>query len=147
MKRKRKASDQPVNTAPRWRPRKRRSSRSAGGDGKELNWVQKDTQVHRETLGGLVAELTDLTEPDFDDCDMARDSLPMPLSRQQSLTAWAPGPPRTDNSSNWERVLRAGGADPPFSVFLSIHGTAGPGVPPGRVSSLHCPSLSYSGHP
>jgi len=25
--------------------------------------------------------------------------------RQQSLTAWAPGPPRTDNSSNWERVL------------------------------------------
>ena len=46
-----------------------------------------------------------------------------------------------------ERVLRAGGANPPFSVFLSIHGTAGPGVPPGRVSSLHCPSLSYSDHP
>jgi hypothetical protein len=72
----------------------------------------------------------------------ARDSLPMPLTpttprrtRQQSLTAWAPGPPRTDNSSNWERVLRARGANPPFSVFLSIHGTAGPGVSPGRVSS------------
>ena len=52
-----------------------------------------------------------------------------------------------DNSSNWERVLRAGGANLPFSVFLSIHGTAGPGVTPGRVLSLHCPSLSYSGHP
>ena len=30
-------------------------------------------------------------------------------------------------------MLRAGGANLPFSVFLSIHGTAGPGVTPGRV--------------
>ncbi len=30
---------------------------------------------------------------------------------------------RTDDSSGWERVLRAGGANPPFSGFLGIHGT------------------------
>ena len=57
------------------------------------------------------------------------------------------GPPRTDDSSGWERVLRAGGANPPLSVFLGIHGTAGPGVTLGRVLSLHCPSLSHSDHP
>jgi hypothetical protein len=67
-------------------------------------------------------------------------------SRQQSLTALAPGPPRTDNSPNWERVLttllRAGGANPPFSVFFEHTWDCGSWVPPGRVSSLHCPSLS-----
>ena len=46
------------------------------------------------------------------------------------------GPPRTDDSSGWERVLKAGGANLPqkFSVFLSIHGTAGPGVTQGGVT-------------
>ena len=44
-----------------------------------------------------------------------------------------------------------------LGVHLSVHCVSfeqtflllllGPGVPPGRVSSLHCPSLSYSGHP
>jgi len=71
MKRKRKASDHPVNTAPAaLAAAKAAVKQERGGDGKELNWVQKDAQVHREKLGGLVAELTDLTEPDFDDCDM-----------------------------------------------------------------------------
>ena len=46
----------------------------------------------------------------------------------------------------WNFLL-ARDANPPFSVFLSIHGTAGPGVTPGRILSLHCPSRSYSGHP
>ena len=55
----------------------------------------------------------------------------------------ARGPPRV-SAPPVSAVQRTTG---PFSVFLSIHGTAGPGVPPGRVSSLHCPSLSFSGHP
>jgi len=62
--------------------------------------------------------------------------LPGRQGRQEQTTA-----------QDWERVHRAGGANPPFSVFLSIHGTARRGVPPGRVLSLHCPSLSFSGHP
>ena len=33
---------------------------------------------------------------------------------------------------------------PLLAFFLSLQGTAGPGVTPGRVLSLHCPSLSYS---
>ena len=74
---------------------------------------------------------------------LRRGFLPVPLTpttprrtRQQSLTAWAPGPPRTDNSSNWERVLRAGDANPPFIVFWSLfRGTrphASPGAPPAE---------------
>ena len=35
---------------------------------------------------------------------------------------------------------------PPISRFFEHHGTAGPEVTPGRVLSLHCPSLSYSVH-
>ena len=51
MKRKRKASDHPVNTAPAaLAAAKAAVKQERGGDGKELNWVQKGAQVHREKL-------------------------------------------------------------------------------------------------
>ena len=58
----------------------------------------------------------------------ARGFLPMPLTpttprrpRQQSLTAWAPGPPRTDNSSNWERVGAPNWGGPSRQPSLASH--------------------------
>jgi len=56
--------------------------------------------------------------------------LPGRQGRQEQTTA-----------QDWERVHRAGGANPPFSVFLSIHGTARVGSP--QAGSWACTALVW----